>query len=168
MYEVIFKCRSCLAHLSASADDAGYEFNCPTCDAALVVPAGDILFACPHCQISLLASGDAAGDDFGCPKCQQRVRAPLTGKDIPTTERTAAPLREPSDRPREPSTGKHHAPDTDKSPENTSPGERQFMTTWGDYLAAAGLTGTTKADEKTNEDGQPPLSPADGKDDDVR
>lgn len=168
MYEVVFKCRTCGAHLSASADDAGYEFSCPGCAAAIAVPAGDILFACPHCQINLLASGDTAGDDFGCPNCQQRIRIPPTGKDIPIRERSTVHLREPSDRPIEPSTDNHHAPDTNKPHENTSQHERQFMTTWGDYLATAGLAETTKADEKTNGDGEPPLSPADGKGKDVR
>ncbi|MBW7908190.1 MAG: hypothetical protein H3C50_04620 [Kiritimatiellae bacterium] len=167
MYELVFKCRSCATHLSASADDSGYEFDCPTCGALIAVPSGDILFSCPQCNNYLLATHDAAGDTFDCPHCQRPVLIPMHGKEIPTPERPHLAHREsPSSATRKPPETK--PPTAAAAPQNSTPAnDLQFMTTWGDYLATAGLTGNekkseTKKNEASAEQPPPPHSPPAG------
>jgi len=155
MYEIVFKCRACSAHLSASADDAGYEFDCPACGAAIAVPAGDILFGCPQCQTQLLASKDAVGDNFECPQCQLRVQVPTQGKEIQIPERPQILVDAQGDGSERPIPAAHSAPESEVYNEDTTQVERQFMTTWGDYLAAAGLTEVeTKKEEPKKHEGE--------------
>ena len=146
MYEVVFRCKHCEARLSASADDAGYVFDCPSCDASTAVPVGDILFACPKCRVNLLASKDSIGETFGCPRCENLVIVPSQGKMILIPNHQAVDSN---------GTTSLSPPDSARHPEERSsktsngritPEERQFMTTWGDYLAKAGLTGEEKPD----------------------
>ena len=148
MYEVVFRCSQCATHLSASAEDAGFQFDCPSCGAALAVPAGDLLFSCPNCQTSIIASQDSAGETFGCPRCQTQILVPTCGREIPisnhhitTTGERAAPD------PPEPVSTADDAGAASLSGDKSAD-ERQFMMTWGDYLAQAGLTKDKKSDTK--------------------
>ena len=135
--------------MSASADDAGYEFSCPKCRAALVVPAGDILFEGPRSDTHLLASHDAVGESFECPSCRARLRIPAQGQDVPVSDRVDPPSvpPAPAPQPAAPSAPRLEA----EPPSRKDHARRNFMTAWGDYLAAAGLTepDPTEEDPKT-------------------
>lgn len=139
MFEIVFKCPSCRVHLSASGDDAGYHFDCPSCGAAISVPSGDILFTCSQCHVNLLANSDSVGERFDCPQCHTQVSVPSQGKAIAIPD----PPRQPKafTPPRSPDVSDASPRQVDATPLPTQETDvdRQFMTTWGDYIAHAGL-----------------------------
>ena len=156
MYEIVFKCTSCSTHLSASADDAGYEFECPACGNRIAVPTGDILFSCPQCEVHILASRDVVGESFDCPQCQQSVLVPPQGKQVIVPDRPAIMARAVDTISANPTTTKETAPTSQALENTTDPSDRQFMTTWGDYLAAAGLTNDNDENSQKRKRGEPP------------
>ena len=144
MYDIVFKCASCGIHLSASAEDAGYEFACPKCATPTAVPSGDVLFSCENCREKVLASSDTVGHTFECPHCQTPLIVPMADTQLeihhqPTSLADVLPAEiVPESR-------------NEGSMSNDLPSNEQevlqnhhFMTTWGDYLAKAGLTSEDK------------------------
>lgn len=136
MFDILFICKNCGLHLSADENDVGITLPCPECANEVTIPVGDILFECPKCGKSLLAGRAVARQKFHCPSCQRLIVIPPIGKTIPVSEKTElippppviAPIA-PPERPKPPD-----AADIPSDPENL-----QFMSTWGDYLAQAGL-----------------------------
>ena len=148
MFGILFICKHCGLHLSAYENDVGATFPCPECSNGLVIPTGDILFECPKCGKSLLAGRTAARLQFDCPSCNRSILIPPIGKTIPVSERTElisppsiiAPLATPK-------TAKP-TPASSEVPANAA--DNQFMATWGDYLAEAGLAGDTPSESPKN------------------
>lgn len=146
MYDILFICGHCGAHLSAEDNDVGVSLPCPQCSADISVPVGDVLFDCPECGKSILASADARGQSFHCFYCEMEIRVPEKGRNVevsaqlPTTEELAARTRTPP----EPERSTPPCPDTPDQRQRN-----QFMSTWGDYLAGAGLADRDE-DKKTN------------------
>lgn len=141
MYDIFFICDLCEAHLSADVNDVGTTFPCPECTNDLTIPVGDILFACPFCEKSLLAGKTAAWQQFHCPECQQLITIPLVGKIIPVSQSPAPPPPGPTAAaPALPEKLQPKPPPSKPQPDSA---DHHFMTTWGDYLAEAGLTDDT-------------------------
>ncbi|MDY0145965.1 MAG: hypothetical protein RBS84_08285 [Kiritimatiellia bacterium] len=138
MYDILFICELCGTHLSADENDVGAIFPCPECANDLTVPVGDILFECPVCEKSLLAGKAAAWQQFHCPECQQLITIPLVGKNVPVSK-PPPPVPPPSAAvpPTTPENPQPKPPPSDLSP---NAADQRFMSTWGDYLAEAGLT----------------------------
>ena len=137
MFDILFICRHCGLHLSADENDVGATFPCPECANRLVIPTGDILFECPECGKSLLAGRTAARQQFHCPNCDCVVLIPLVGKTVPVLERTASVSPPPVAEP--PIVPQNDKPSPAVSEVPAEAADRQFMSTWGDYLAEAGL-----------------------------
>lgn len=137
MFDILFICRHCGLHLSADENDVGATFPCPECANSLVIPTGDILFECPECGKSLLAGRTAARQRFHCPNCDRVILIPPIGKTVPVSERTESisppPVAEP------PIVPQNAQPNPVVSEVPAEAADRQFMSTWGDYLAEAGL-----------------------------
>ena len=146
MYDILFICKHCGAHLSADENDVGATFPCPDCANDLSIPVGDILFECPKCGKDLLASRAAVRQSFHCPACDRPIIIPPIGKTVPVSEKTELipplPKFAPLDMPEK------RAPAPTSANDSADAGDQQFMSTWGDYLAEAGL-----ADDK------PPVPP---------
>ena len=145
MFDILFICKHCGLHLSADENDVGVTLPCPDCANDITIPVGDILFECPQCGKSLLAPRAAVRQSFDCPACDRPIIVPPIGKTIPVSEKTEwiapPPLIAPSappERPKPPAAASI-APDA---------ADQQFMSTWGDYLAQAGLA-TEKPPENT-------------------
>lgn len=137
MFDILFICKHCGLHLSADENDVGVTLPCPDCANEITIPVGDILFECPQCGKSLLAPRAAARQHFHCPSCEREIIVPPIGKTIPVSEKTEliAPLpviapSAPPERPKPPAAPADLPSDAD---------DKQFMSTWGDYLAQAGL-----------------------------
>lgn len=137
MFDILFICRHCGLHLSADENDVGATFPCPGCANNLVIPTGDILFECPECGKSLLAGRTAARQQFHCPNCDCVVLIPLVGKTVPISERTERSSPPPAVEP--PIVPQNAQPGPAVSEMPAEAADRQFMSTWGDYLAEAGL-----------------------------
>ena len=141
MYDILFICKHCGLHLSADENDVGASFPCPECSRELTIPVGDILFDCPKCGKALLASRAAARQQFHCPSCKRTIVIPPIGKTVPVSEKseliTPLPDLAPAPPPEKPKPSPPAALPADAD-------DKQFMSTWGDYLAEAGL-----ADDKT-------------------
>jgi len=149
MYDVVFRCSECGVHLSASPDDAGYIFNCPQCNKSLEVPAGDILFSCKSCSHSLLASHDTIGHEFECPHCQSLFLVPAEGKQIEIHQK-AQPIPDVSTQVEEVLQSNPLPPVDDLPMDQQEINQNHhFMSTWGDYIAQAGLIDGKK--KKTEE-----------------
>lgn len=145
MFDILFICKHCGLHLSADENDVGANFPCPECAQELTIPVGDILFECSYCHKSLLAGRTAARQQFHCPSCRRTITIPAVGKMVPVSEKkeliSPAPVYAPLPKP-ERSTAPAPSPGIPAD-------DKQFMATWGDYLAESGL-----ADEKPT----PPLA----------
>ena len=137
MYDILFICKHCGIHLSADENDVGASFPCPECANDLTIPVGDILFDCPKCGKALLAGRTAARQPFHCPSCKREIIIPPIGKSIPVSEKTEliAPLPDlaPLPMPEKP------IPQPPAADLPADAPDQQFMATWGDYLAEAGL-----------------------------
>lgn len=144
MYDILFICRHCGVHLSADENDVGVALPCPQCAADIAVPPGDVLFECPECGKTLLASADSRHEHFQCPYCDLAVVVPDEGKSVPVSEHSKpapAPVSEtPAPQPEE-----SVAPAAATDAETRQ--QRQFMATWGDYMAKAGLAEEDKNEE---------------------
>ena len=138
MYDILFICELCGTHLSADENDVGAIFPCPECANDLTVPVGDILFECPVCEKSLLAGKAAAWQQFHCPECQQLITIPLVGKNVPVSK--PPPPVPPPSAAVPPTTPENPQPKPLPSDLSPNAAVQRFMTTWGDYLAEAGLT----------------------------
>jgi predicted RNA-binding Zn-ribbon protein involved in translation (DUF1610 family) len=142
MYDILFICKHCGLHLSADENDVGAAFPCPECAKEITIPVGDILFDCPKCGKSLLASRTAVRQSFDCPACNRQIIIPPIGKSVPVSEKTELisppPVIAPLPVPEKPTS----PPPTADIPAEAD--EKHFMSTWGDYLAEAGL-----ADDKS-------------------
>ena len=137
MYDILFICNHCGVHLSADENDVGIALPCPNCAQDISVPTGDVYFDCPECGKALLASSDSRRQHFHCPYCEIEIVVPPEGKRITITEhsREQPTKSEPKPPPPKATTVIRQTSD--------DPDTRQhdrFMTTWGDYLAKAGLT----------------------------
>ena len=138
MYDILFICKHCGLHLSADENDVGASFPCPECRKDLTIPVGDILFDCPKCGKSLLASRSAARQQFHCPSCNRLIVIPPIGKTVPVLEKKELIPPLPAINPLPTSTKPAHASPAAALPADAA--DQQFMSTWGDYLAEAGLT----------------------------
>ena len=137
MYDILFICKHCGIHLSADENDVGATFPCPQCANDLTIPVGDILFECPKCGKSLLAARSSARQAFDCPSCNRQIITPPIGKTVPVSEKTEliAPL--PVIAPLPTSEKPKPQPTAANLPAVAT--DQQFMSTWGNYLAEAGL-----------------------------
>lgn len=137
MYDILFICSHCGVHLSADEDDVGINLPCPNCALEISVPPGDILFDCPECGKALLASSDSRHQHFHCPYCEIQIAVPSEGKRIAVSKHSPEkPTQDPQESP--PQESSSTAPNVPPDPKTRQ--RDQFMTTWGDYLASAGLT----------------------------
>lgn len=137
MFDILFICRHCGLHLSADENDVGATFPCPECANSLVIPTGDILFECPECGKSLLAGRMAARQRFHCPSCDCVILIPPVGRTVPVSERTERLSPPPAGAPPVAPQIAPSSPAVSEMPSDAA--NRQFMSTWGDYLAVAGL-----------------------------
>ena len=151
MFDILFICKHCGLHLSADENDVGGTFPCPECANDLKIPTGDILFECPDCGKSLLAGRTAARQQFHCPNCDGVIRIPPVGKTVSVSERTELISSPPVIAPPAP---RQTAPPISPGSEVVADAnDRQFMSTWGDYLAEAGLADNKASDSpKKNPD----------------
>ena len=150
MFDILFICKHCGTHLNADENDVGVTLPCPECAQDITIPVGDILFECARCGKSLLAGRTAARQNFHCPSCGRVITIPALGKQHIVSETlTSAPFPPPLS-PLSPLPPPRAAPAPAPTPPSGSPAaaDQQFMATWGDYLAEAGL-----ADDKP---AQPP------------
>lgn len=141
MFDILFICKNCGLHLSADENDVGDTFPCPECAEDLNIPVGDILFECSHCGKSLLAARAAVRQAFHCPACDRQFVIPPIGRTVPVSDKIEFI-------PPPPDTAPANAPERPKPPPDpvspsTDAEQRHFMTTWGDYLAQAGLADDT-------------------------
>ena len=151
MFDILFICRHCGLHLSADENDVGATFPCPECANDLKIPNGDILFECPDCGKSLLAVRAAARQQFHCPNCDGVIRIPPVGKTVPVTERTE--LISPPPVSASPAPPQVVQPRPAVSEVSADAADNHFMSTWGDYLAEAGLADNRASDSpKQNPD----------------
>lgn len=137
MYDILFICKHCGVHLSADENDVGASFPCPECKKELAIPVGDILFDCPKCGKALLASRAAVRQPFDCPACNRQIIIPPIGKPVPVSEKTELISPLPNLPPAPPPEKPKPAPPPANVPADAD--EKRFMSTWGDYLAEAGL-----------------------------
>ena len=147
MFDILFICKHCGTHLSADENDVGASLPCPECAHDIKIPVGDILFECPQCGKSLLAGRTAVRQPFHCPSCERVITVPAIGKQRIVSETlNSAPFLPPLT----PLTAPPASPAPAPTPPTGSPiaDDPHFMSTWGDYLAEAGL-----ADDKPS---QPP------------
>lgn len=79
---VEFDCPGCGMRLRSPADHIGKRVQCPSCKAAITVPApgsdesGDVTtlrFACPRCDQPLEVDSEMEGDEVQCPACQNSI-----------------------------------------------------------------------------------------------
>lgn len=74
--DINFKCRHCDQELTAEAEGAGTEIQCPACGETIVIPAADPLHAAPHI-VNPIATSAAAREEkhFSVP---QHEKPPVT------------------------------------------------------------------------------------------
>jgi len=148
MYDILFICKNCGVHLSADDNDVGLQIPCPQCSHDITVPTGDVLFDCPECGRAILAGAETRGQSFHCFYCELEIRVPEKGKDVQVS--ASLPTREEIEDQLKASRESEEAKVATSEPvPGAKPKNDQFMMTWGDYLAKAGLT-----DGKEEEEGK--------------
>jgi DNA-directed RNA polymerase subunit RPC12/RpoP len=150
MYDVLFKCAHCGSHLSAEDNDVGVAMPCPACEKGIIIPTGDVLFACEGCGKDMLAAKDCSGEQFHCSYCDLVVIVPEEGKIIHIPERRP-PAHAVSPTEKCQNESSVESVQADSGPRHTTAKQRQdenFMVTWGDFLATAGLTEPEKEKKK--------------------
>lgn len=144
MYDIYFSCKKCGLHFSADDSDSGSFVECPDCNAALIVPAGEIIFHCSGCGLPMLGLLSMIGETFHCSSCGQSNAVPIPAPSVDST----GPDPEPeivNQKDEHQQTPKNEcAPDPDH--------DSHFMQVWGGYIAQAGFDHENASTQRNKEE----------------